>query len=1673
MHHNHLSFRHLLSATVAATLLLLVSTIAQAQPVVYNVDPNHGPTLGGTLLSITGDNFGLAPTVTLGGQDCLVTSIGPLHDTIGCIIPKGEGSSLDVVVSADSQTAVMSGAFDYNAPVITYITPIWGPTAGGTLLTIYGSDFGLDPTVMVGAASCPVISVGPLHDTIECTLPEGEGINLQVMVNAGGQWAVAGVFDYDAPTITDFTPTWGPTAGGTLLTISGSNFGLDPIVMVGAASCPVTSVSHDTIECTLPAGAGIDHEVTVMVAGQMASNFAGYYHYLPPSIATVRGCPTDKGDGTADCSIIAGDTLTIAGSDFGNSVVEDSISIQVGCFDGSGITMLECADVAFSGSDLICNLPVCTGGGWDLPVEVTVTGRTSLAAYLLSYAGPVIDSVTHVLDADVDGGEVLTITGSGFGADSADISVMIGLPGTDYDDKPFSCAVTLATDTQISCTLSSGMGANLVVQLRVRDLTSRESSPSISYAAPVIQPGTLRKDDVINPHSNPLVLDQVYQWVFFDCSNLDKNRFDLLSVTYNNGLEEHECTQVSKAAEGPPHTVKCQLDHHIDGDATFCITALNQKHCSAWDPDPDVLHYPTIPVIASLSSYSCTNEAGASARDQFDENPPLYDYNEGPLSFATEWNETGDNDNPADGNIYIDTSIGKLVMHSSGSISRTVDLSSLSSALLFYDFGTRDDSHESGDYIQVFLSGGGQAETLLTTHYGNHLTSQTYVRTIPSAYIDTDTTVRFEVYTDVVTEHYLIDNVAMGKRDTVNCPTDGGRMVYVNGSNFAPEDLWITLDGSSAAMPQFISASQVSFVLGEGTGPKDVVVGNGNLWSAPATLYYSAPALTTISGCTGSGTSTEDCDRMGGTTITITGTNLGYSGAEDVLVFIGGVECTGLIVHSSTEVSCYTPFGTNLSRTVMIIVGGLIGENQLYLSYQQCLVGTYAQEGVIVCSDCDPGTYSNHAGATSCTPCEPGFFANTTGQERCQACPTGDYQQSTGQATCIPCPAGSFTNTVGNTACAACGIGTVQPNQGSTTCIACNAGTYQGATGQQACVNCEPGSYQGSWGQASCIDCAAGSVAPTTGLRECVSCIAGEYQSASGQVACVSCPAGSFTDTEGSYVCTPCGAGSVQPEHGKTGCMLCNMGSYQDAIGQTACVDCERGTFQNTTGQNACIDCSVGQIQPEVGQTSCIDCAAGTYQSLEGQLACLPCGTGYYQPDLGQSECLPCAPGVAVCEADDEDNDGVYVDDNCPTVANALQTDTDTDDLGDACDDDDDNDTVLDVDDNCPLHANVPQLNTDGDLLGDACDDDDDNDDVLDEEDNCPALANASQADFDADGDGDLCDPDDDDDGVADVNDSCPLEVDSEQLDTDNDGLGDACDPDDDADGLLDDNDSCPLVASTDFSDTDGDGLGDVCDDDDDNDSVLDVDDNCPTVANPDQVDSYGTGLGDPCQGDEDSDGVLSPIDNCDFVANLSQVDTDADGDGDACDDDDDGDTVPDDTDLCPFVADPEQKDADLDGVGDVCDDDDDNDGVADGADNCPFFANSDQANADQDANGDACDSDDDDDGISDDEDNCPLIAGDTADLDGDGIGDLCDADDDGDDVVDDEDNCPQVANSSQADTDGDSWGNACDKNEPDSGGCSSVSPDSTTRLAMPALLFIMAVLGLRRRKGSGPHNKN
>lgn len=119
-----------------------------------------------------------------------------------------------------------------------------------------------------------------------------------------------------------------------------------------------------------------------------------------------------------------------------------------------------------------------------------------------------------------------------------------------------------------------------------------------------------------------------------------------------------------------------------------------------------------------------------------------------------------------------------------------------------------------------------------------------------------------------------------------------------------------------------------------------------------------------------------------------------------------------------------------------------------------CPAGSHSPQRFSKCAPCDPGSFSDHAGAdvcalcplgqfnadfgrNSCTPCPAGAFAAETGRKQCQLCAPGTFAADPGCSKCAGCPIGSITTASGSANCTLCGIGETTLVAGSTECHAC------------------------------------------------------------------------------------------------------------------------------------------------------------------------------------------------------------------------------------------------------------------------------------------------------------------------------------------------------------------------------------------------------------------------------------------------------------------------------------------------------------------------------------------------------------------------------------------------------------------------------------------------------------
>ncbi|GHU08436.1 hypothetical protein FACS189431_4690 [Alphaproteobacteria bacterium] len=146
-------------------------------------------------------------------NDTTITATTPAHATPGAV---------NVVVG----TETLTNGFTYaDAPTVTISYPSAGPVTAGTSLRILGTGFTGATVVTIGGTACVSFTVVS-NTEVSCEAPAHTAGMASIQVTtSGGTNATNTLYTYmDAPTITNISPNSGPTAGGTLVTVTGTNF---------------------------------------------------------------------------------------------------------------------------------------------------------------------------------------------------------------------------------------------------------------------------------------------------------------------------------------------------------------------------------------------------------------------------------------------------------------------------------------------------------------------------------------------------------------------------------------------------------------------------------------------------------------------------------------------------------------------------------------------------------------------------------------------------------------------------------------------------------------------------------------------------------------------------------------------------------------------------------------------------------------------------------------------------------------------------------------------------------------------------------------------------------------------------------------------------------------------------------------------------------------------------------------------------------------------------------------------------------------------------------------------------------------------------------------------------------------------------------------------------------
>ena len=519
-----------------------------------------------TNLTFTGTNFSAVSaadqvTVTLTSSSyppvtCAVQSAFSSHRSLSCLLQPQHSTGWSWTISVGGQTVSSSGTttLSFEPPVITSIATA-GPSAtscpgaacvaGAFNLTALATDFSTTPVnnaqviKVVGSGFGPSdatitvtgtygslafskcsheatgLGLGP-SKTLYCLTVPGVGKGLAVNVKVGNQATSqsALIVSYLAPVIARaYTSSTMSTTGGSLITITGSNFGpagtiVDsanygnlgdvahyPILSQGG-SCAVQTSS--AISCSSVPGVGKNLYIQISVGSQASNIFAAGLAYTPPAVFSFSGA------GAVDALTSGGAQVVITGQNFGPAgdsysqlLVKYGVAVKNGPTNITSVlfTAASCAIDPTGHTIVRCN--TAEGAGRALSWTVTVGGQLSVQP-TTNYAVPAVTGVAlqtpggaSVTVANVSGSTVAILTGVNFGpikylgtGPNLVQSVSYGINGFEYALAPG--AWTVLSHTQMRVTLLPGAGKLLSFIVSVADQISAPSSATFDYASPVV-----------------------------------------------------------------------------------------------------------------------------------------------------------------------------------------------------------------------------------------------------------------------------------------------------------------------------------------------------------------------------------------------------------------------------------------------------------------------------------------------------------------------------------------------------------------------------------------------------------------------------------------------------------------------------------------------------------------------------------------------------------------------------------------------------------------------------------------------------------------------------------------------------------------------------------------------------------------------------------------------------------------------------------------------------------------------------------------------------------------------------------------------------------------------------------------------------------------------------------
>ena len=426
------------------------STTTVSIPIVITgVAPSSGSTQGGTEITITGTGFlnslsntAVSQSVVIGTAPCTVTLTSVT--SITCITSAmTTTSTLTVTIGSTIETSTLFTYDPNSTPSVTRVSVSLGSTITTTPVSITGTDFGTNITAArvwlsdpdLGEYDCVLTSISTTD--IECTINGGpNGVyTLGIYVDPYGYASIPTAFSTFELVleINSISASTGSTNGGTLLTITGNGFSLNPVFMTIFISnsnniCEIQpNPTSTSLTCITPplgdlvAGTSYDLIMYGRLTDQATCNTNCKFTYSPTSTPTVTSISTLSG--------AAGASVTFTGSSFG------TVGANVFVYFGDA----PAAVTAISDNSMTVTVP--SSKGVSVPITMSVAGMGIATTPYNFTNGIVVSSVQP--NSVSKGGSIVTINGSGFDE------------GMSFKFGSTPCTVITIADSYVTCTLGS------------------------------------------------------------------------------------------------------------------------------------------------------------------------------------------------------------------------------------------------------------------------------------------------------------------------------------------------------------------------------------------------------------------------------------------------------------------------------------------------------------------------------------------------------------------------------------------------------------------------------------------------------------------------------------------------------------------------------------------------------------------------------------------------------------------------------------------------------------------------------------------------------------------------------------------------------------------------------------------------------------------------------------------------------------------------------------------------------------------------------------------------------------------------------------------------------------------------------------------------------------------